>query len=143
MCSPDAIDFKVARREVSWLEREVGVVQHPLAEVIQAALVVRKLVIASAVRELPLQVDQTVLFGVEQDRDRPVFGTDASGAVDADSPFVRRPSSVPGPGAPAPPPSPPPAPALRNWQPGAQQALMDELMYQPIIFHVSSSPLSL
>jgi hypothetical protein len=53
--------LKVARREVSWLEGEIRVAQRLLAEVIQAVLVARNSAFSGAVRELSVQVEQTVL----------------------------------------------------------------------------------
>ena len=95
---PNAIQLKVARSEVSWLEREVGMAQRLLAEVIQAVLMVRDSTFAGAIRELPVQVEQTVLLVVERHRERPVVGANASRAVEANSPFgpplVLRPRSA-------------------------------------------------
>ncbi len=88
MCLPNAIHLKVARREVSWFEREVGVAQRLLTEVIQAVLVVRESALAGTVGELPVQVEQTVLLVVQRNRERPVVGADASRAVEAESSFV-------------------------------------------------------
>ena len=56
---PDTIQLKVARCEVSWLEREVGMAQGLLSEVIQAVLMVRESAFAGAIRELLVQVEQT------------------------------------------------------------------------------------
>ena len=84
---PDAIQLKVTQCEVSWLEREVGMTQRLLAEVIQAVLMVRDSAFAGVVRELPVQVEQTVLLMVERHRERPVVGANASCAVEANSPF--------------------------------------------------------
>jgi len=111
----DAIHLKVACREVSWLEREVGVAQRLLTEVIQAVLVVRKSVLAGVVGELPVQVEQTV---VQRHRERPVVAADASRAVEAESlsyppPRKRLSRSARSP----PPPFPPPAPESRGKTP--------------------------
>ncbi|SRR6266702_1142526 len=75
VCLPDPIHLKVARREFSWLKREVGVAQRLVAEVVQAVLVVRESALAGAVRELPVQVEQTVLLVVQRHRERPVVGS--------------------------------------------------------------------
>ena len=87
VCLPDAIHLKVARREVSRLECEIRVAQRLLTEVIQAMLVVRNSAFVGTVRELPVQVEQTVFLVIERHSEGPVVGANASRAVEADSSF--------------------------------------------------------
>ncbi|KAH9173226.1 hypothetical protein EDB89DRAFT_1905512 [Lactarius sanguifluus] len=73
VCLPDVVHLEVARREVSGLEREVGMAQRLLTEIIQTVLVVRESVLAGASETANIN---------------PVFGADVSRAVEAESPFV-------------------------------------------------------